>query len=105
LTAERAVDMGGVTRQQDPAVAVGFGEPPVDPERRDPLGITNQRWIATSPFPQQAGDFGEDGLVRHRVRLGSRVGGRCHQPPHVRSRKRKYPQHIVTIKPHLDRLP
>jgi hypothetical protein len=50
--------MGGVTGEQDPAVTVGVGEPPVDPERRNPLGITQQRWIATSPFPQLTGDFG-----------------------------------------------
>jgi len=38
LTTERAVDMGGVTGEQDPAVTVGLGEPAVDPERRDPRG-------------------------------------------------------------------
>ena len=105
LTTERAVDMGGITGQQDPAVTVRFGEPPVDPERRNPLGITNQRWIETGPFAQLAGDLGEDGLVGHRVRLGSRVDGRDHQPPHVLSRKRKGPEHGVGIKPHVDRAP
>ena len=97
--------MGGVTGEQDPAVTVRLGEPPVDPERRDPLGITNQRWIAPDPFSKQAGDFGEDDRVRHRVRLGSRVGGRCHQPPQVVSGKRKRTEHAVAIKPDIDRMP
>jgi hypothetical protein len=96
--------MGGVTGEQDPAVTVRLGEPAVDPERRDPLGITNQRWIATSPFAQHAGDFGEDGLVGHEARLGSRVGSRRHQAPQVLSRKRKCAEHTVTRKPHVDRM-
>jgi hypothetical protein len=71
LTAERAIDMGGIAGQQNPAPTVGFGKPPVDPEGRNPHGMTYQRWIATSPLAQLACDFGEDAIVGRPYRLGS----------------------------------
>ena len=97
--------MGGVTGEQDPAVRYVSAILRWIRNDVDPLGITHQRWIATGPFPQQAGDLGEDGLVGHPVRLGSRVGGRRHQPPQVLSWQRKCPEHAVAIEPDVDRVP
>jgi hypothetical protein len=73
LTNERAVDMGGITGQQDPAPTERIGEPPVDAERRNHTGSrTSQRWITTSPLAKLADDFSEHIPVGHLVRLGSR---------------------------------